>query len=136
MGNMAAADDSGTFWGATRMILDELYAVLKPGGVMASVTGDYRRDHKRVYFGRQWCAAAEAAGFVLIAHAVAWKVKRHPDTHDLFGAKVAGKKVEHLGMFRKMDNAKHAKDDPDAAIESEGVWFLQKPFEEVENVVV
>ena len=49
--------------------LAEPFAVLKPGGALASVTGDYIRDGKRVYFGQQWCTAAEQAGFVLVAHA-------------------------------------------------------------------
>lgn len=118
------------------MILAELYAVLKPGGVLASVTGDYIRDYKRVPFGKQWCAAAEAAGFVLVAHAKAWKVKEHPGTVDMFGHEIEGKKVQHLGMFRKMANAKNVErnpDDPDAAIESEDVWFLQKPMEDGER---
>ena len=105
------------------MILAELSTVLKPGGVVASVNGDDIRDGKG-YIGRQWCTAAEQAGFVLVAHAKAWKVKTHPGTVDLFGDEVEGKKVQHLGMFRKLANANNVArnpDDPDAAIESEDV---------------
>ena len=59
LGNETADD----FWSAARVIVEQTYAVLKPGGHAVWVTKDYVRNRQRVPFSDNWQALCEAVGF-------------------------------------------------------------------------
>ena len=129
LGNMPdkGMDDneaSETFWQAARTIVEETYAVLKPGGVAAWVTGDFVRNGQRVPFGEQWLSLCEAVGFEPLAWAIAWKTEYKGTQLDIFGGKVE-KRIDRVSFFRQLAN----KRNPEAAILNEDVVFVRKPTE-------
>lgn len=66
-----------TFWSASRMIVEQVYQVLAPGGVAAWVVKDFVRNKERVPFCDQWRQLCEACGFETFAIARAWLVEDH-----------------------------------------------------------
>lgn len=112
-----------TFWSAARTIVEECFAILKPGGYAAWITGDYVRNKQRVPFGEQWLALCEAVGFEPVLWAVAWKAETHGHQLDIFGQPVE-LKTSRVSFFRRLSNRKN----PDAAIENEDVIFVRKPL--------
>lgn len=116
-------DTGETFWMAARQIVEQTYMVLKPGAYAAWVTGNFRRNGEIVDFGGQWLALCEAVGFVGIEHAIAWKVERRGSQLDLWGESHS-KDISRVSFFRRLDNAKN----PGQEIQSEDVWFVQKPL--------
>lgn len=112
-----------TFWSAARTILEETFAILKPGGYAAWITGDFVRDKKRVLFGEQWLALCEAVGFEPVLWAVAWKAETHGTQLDMFGNPVE-LKTSKVSFFRRLAN----RNNPGAAIENEDVIFVRKPL--------
>lgn len=111
-----------TFWQAARQIVEQCYAVLKPGGYAAWITGDYVRDKRRVLFGEQWLALCQAVGFEPVLWAVAWKSETHGAQADIFGELVE-RKTSKVSFFRRLAN----RNNPAAAIENEDVIFVRKP---------
>lgn len=120
-GNLAN-DTGDTFWTASRVIVEQVYLALKPGGYVAWVTGDFVRKGKRVHFGQQWLALCEAVGFEAVAWAVAWKTEHHGVQRGIFGD--VEKRKDRVSFFRRLANEKN----PDAAILNEDVIFMQKPL--------
>lgn len=116
------AMESDTFWAASRTILEQCYAVLRPGAVAAWVCGDFVRNKKRVPFGEQWLALCESVGFEPLAWATAWKQTDHGAQLDIFGEAIPQGKTK-VSFFRRLANAKN----PDAAILNEDVIFVRKP---------
>jgi hypothetical protein len=112
-----------TFWSAARAILEETYALLKPGGYAAWITGDFVRDKQRVPFGEQWLSLCVAVGFEPVLWAVAWKAKTHGTQLDMFGNPVE-LKTSKVSFFRRLAN----RNNPGAAIENEDVIFVRKPL--------
>jgi len=112
-----------TFWSAARTILEETFAILKPGGYAAWITGDFVRDKKRVLFGEQWLALCEAVGFEPVLWAVAWKAETHGHQLGIFGEPVE-LRTSKVSFFRRLAN----RNNPDAAIENEDVLFVRKPL--------
>lgn len=119
-GQLQGGDE--TFWAAARVIIDQLFQVLKPGAYAAFVTGNFRRNGEIVDFGGQWLTLCEACGFVGIEHITAWKVERHGTQLDVFGNEHS-KDISRVSFFRRLDNAKN----PGQEIESEDVWIVRKP---------
>ena len=118
-----ANDTGGTFWAAARLIVEQTYAALRPGGYAAWVTGDFIRNGQRVEFGRQWMQLCEACGFQMVEWITASKVDKHPAQLDLFGGSHSRDK-ERVSFFRRMANKKN----PQNAITSENVIILRKPL--------
>jgi hypothetical protein len=116
-------DTGDTFWAAARAIVEQTYAVLRPGGYAAWVTGDFIRNGQRVEFGRQWMQLCEACGFQMVEWITASKVDTHPAQLDLFGGSHSRDK-ERVSFFRRMANKKN----PQNAITSENVIILRKPL--------
>jgi hypothetical protein len=114
-----------TFWSAARTIVEECYAILKPGGYAAWITGDYVRNKQRVPFGEQWLALCESVGFEPVLWAVAWKAESHGAQLDMFGEPVE-LKTSKVSFFRRLAN----RNNPDAAIENEDVIFVRRPLED------
>jgi hypothetical protein len=111
-----------TFWAAARQILEQTYQVLRPGAVAAFVTGDFVRDGKRVFFGRQWMELCEAVGFEPVEWIVAWKVERRGEQLDIFG-NFHSMDINRMSFFRLLANRKN----PDAAILNEDIIIMRKP---------
>lgn len=116
-------DTGATFWQASRLILEQLYITLKPGGVAAFVCGDFVRQGQRVYFGQQWLDLCTAVGFQPLEWAVAWKTEYKGNQLDIFGNDHE-KRIDRVSFFRRLANEKN----PDNAILNEDVIFVQKPL--------
>ena len=55
--------DPDTFWAAARVIVEQVYSLLVPGGVAIWVVKDFIRNGKRVPFVQQWAAMSKVCGF-------------------------------------------------------------------------
>ena len=95
--------------------------MLRPGGVAAWITGNFKRDGKIVDFGAQWLALCESVGFEPLLHVTAWKTTDHGAQLGLLGEDKPLRR-DKVSFFRRLSNAK----DPTTAILSEEVWFVQK----------
>lgn len=115
-------DTGGTFWEAARVIVEQCYQLLPPGGVAVWVTGNFRRDYKVVDFGSQWLSLCESVGFVGLEKIIAWKSEPRPAQADIFG-NIHDRDIHRVSFFRRLDNQKH----PGNEILSEEVWIVQKP---------
>ena len=112
-----------TFWEAARTILEQVYAVLKPGGAAIWVVKAYCRDGKIVDFPGDWRRLAEACGFVTLHEHHAMLVQEHGIQTDLFGGEVA-QQTHKMSFFRRL----HLKRRPDLAINYEVVFCMSKPL--------
>lgn len=117
-----ASETAETFWEAARQIIEQVYTVLRPGGVAVWVTGDYVRSGERVQFGRQWLDLCTACGFEPVEWIRAWKVDKRGEQLDIFG-KTHNKDVHRVSFFRRQANNRN----PEAAILNEDVWIVKKP---------
>lgn len=113
-----------TFWEAAAQIVAQCYAILRPGGYAAFVTGDFVRNKRRVPFGEQWLALCVACGFEPVLWAVAHKAEHLGTQRGLFGGDVELTKTR-VSFFRRLAN----QNNPDAAITNEDILFLRKPME-------
>ena len=95
-----------TFWAASRQIVDQVYAGLRPGGHAIWVTKSYVRARERVNFPEQWRRLCEAAGFVTLHEHRAWQIEDTPLV-DLDGAEQI-RRVEHKGFFRRQNETNGA----------------------------
>jgi hypothetical protein len=114
VGNMT----SETFWTAAAEIVSQCYQLLKPGGYAAWVCGDFVRQGKRVYFGRQWLELCESVGFVGVEWITAWKQEPGPVQAGIFEDKDLS--IDRVSFFRRLAN----KRNPDAAILNEDVIIV------------
>lgn len=121
MGNEAGEN----FWSAARVIVEQVYENLKPGGHSVWVVKDYVRSWEVVPFCDQWRRLCEAVGFVTL-HEHHAELNRHKGTHYTLDG---GKHVEiksSKGFFRRLREAKGS-----PAIDFEVVFCMVKP--EVSN---
>lgn len=112
-----------TFWSAAALIVQQCYAILRPGGYAAWITGDFVRNKRRVPFGQQWLDLCVACGFEPVLWAVAWKTEHNGTQHGMFGEAREMRK-EKVSFFRRLANAKR----PETAIANEDVLFVRKPL--------
>jgi hypothetical protein len=110
-----------TFWSAARTILEQTYAVLKPGGYAIWIVKDYVREGKIVPFSHQWRALCEHVGFVTLHEHHALLVESHAEM-GLFGEPVTMYRVAKKGFFRRL----HERKRPDLAIDYETIWCMRK----------
>ena len=87
------------------MILEQVYAVLKPGGHAIFVTKDFVRAKARVPFSDQWQALCEAVGFRLVCAHRAMLVTDQGQQQDAFGQHKALRR-ERKSFFRRLAEAK------------------------------
>jgi hypothetical protein len=132
--NMAAAfeygsdpanigNDTGeTFWTAARLIVEQTYAVLRPGGYTAWVCKDFVRKGQRVPFSDQWEALCAAVGFMRVERIAALLVEDHGDQLDIFGGSTARRK-ERKSFFRRL-----AEKNGSPRIDHEDVIIMRKPL--------
>lgn len=116
LGNMRGGD----FWPAARQIVDQVYAVLKPGGVAIWVVKAFVRNKAIVDFPGQWRQMCEAAGFETLHEHRAWLVEERGAQHTLDNG-VERRKVERKSFFRRLAEAKGS-----PAIDWETVLCMRK----------
>jgi hypothetical protein len=117
-------DTGDTFWTAARVIVEQTYAALKPGGYAAWVCKDFVRKGKRVPFSDQWEALCAAVGFEPVERIAAMLVDDHGDQLDIFGGATARRK-ERKSFFRRLAEAKGS-----PRIDHEDVIIMRKPVTE------
>jgi hypothetical protein len=115
--------DAADFWSASRVILEQVFAVLKPGGHAVWVCKDFVRAKQRVPFSDQWQALCEAVGFRCVCQHRALLVSGEGTQTDAFGQ---DKKLrrERKSFFRRLAEAKGS-----PRIDAEDVRCFVKPIE-------
>ena len=111
-----------TFWSAARAIVEQTYAVLRPGGYAVWVCKDFVRKGQRVPFSDQWQQLCEAVGFEPVERIAAMLVADHGDQLDIFGGATARLK-ERKSFFRRLAEKKGS-----PRIDHEDVIILRKPL--------
>jgi hypothetical protein len=111
-----------TFWLAARTIVEQTYAVLKPGAVAIWVVKRFVRDGKIVEFSDQWEQLCTAVGFVPVERIKAWLIEDKGTQLGVFGEH-KDKSVKRASFFRRLYEKKY----PENAIEWEDVLILRKP---------
>lgn len=109
-----------TFWDAAKEIVQQTYALLKPGGKAAWVCKDFIRKGKRVPFCDDWARLLESCGYRVFLRVKAWLVKedRHPS---LFGGEEV-ERTERKSFFRRLAEKKGS-----PSIDWEEVIMAEKP---------
>jgi hypothetical protein len=110
-----------TFWAAARAIVEQTYAVLRPGGYAAWVCKDFVRKGQRVPFSDQWQQLCEAVGFEPVERIAAMLVDDHGDQLDIFGG-VTARRKERKSFFRRLAEKKGS-----PRIDHEDVIIMRKP---------
>ena len=116
----ALAADS--FWSAARLIVEQTYAVLKPGGHAVWVVKDYVRAGKVVPFADNWIRLCESVGFRLVCRHRALFISGSGEQRDAFG------KHKKLVKARKSFFRRLAESKGSPAIDWETVACMEKPL--------
>lgn len=116
-------DTGDTFWSAARVIVEQTYQVLKPGGYAAWVTKRFVRNKQIVEFSEQWAQLCEAVGFIRVEWIRAMLVEEHGHQLDIFGESHP-KGIKRASFFRRLYEQKY----PENAIDWEDVIILRKPL--------
>ena len=96
-----------TFWGASKQIVSQVYAVLKPGGVAAWIVKSFVREKTLVDFPDQWKRLCESVGFETTHYIRAWQVEDDGTQAKLEGG-IKHKTKSRKGFFRRLGEAKGA----------------------------
>jgi len=110
-----------TFWEASKQILEQVVALLKPNGIAVWVVKSYVREGQIVDFPGQWRTLCESLGLVTLHEHHALLVEDHGTQGSLFGADTTHR-TERKSFFRRL----HEKKRPDLAIDYEVVLCMQK----------
>jgi hypothetical protein len=110
-----------TFWEAARTILEQVAALLKPGGVAIWVTKRYVRDGQLVEFSQDWARLNQACGLVWLHWHQALLVEACGEQATLFGAPEQVRS-EKKSFFRRLVEKKGT-----PRIDWEDVLCFQKP---------
>ena len=119
-----AQENGDTFWAAARAIVEQTYAVLRPGGYAAWVCKDFVRKGQRVPFSDQWQQLCAAVGFEPVERIYAMLVDDHGDQLDIFGG-VTARRKERKSFFRRLAEKKGS-----PRIDHEDVIIMRKPVTE------
>jgi len=90
-----------TFWSASRLILDQLHAVIRPGGIVIWVLKDFIRKGERQDFCGQWQRLCEAVGFRTLHVHRAWLIEDHGTQGRLDGGETR-LVTERKSFFRRI----------------------------------
>jgi hypothetical protein len=116
------AETSGeTFWAAARVICEQTYAALRPGGYAAWVCKDFVRKGQRVPFSDQWEQLCAAVGFEPVERIAAMLVDDHGSQLDIFGG-ATPRRTERKSFFRRLAEKKGS-----PRIDWEDVIIMRKP---------
>ncbi len=110
------------FWTASRMILDNLYAVLRPGAAAIFVVKAYVKDKQLVDFPDQWRQVCEAAGFEWTHRIKAWVIEHKGIQYDMFSDEPVEIVTERKSFFRRLAESKGS-----PRIDFEEVLIFRKP---------
>jgi hypothetical protein len=111
-----------TFWSASRLILEQLFTVIQPGGHAVFVVKNFVRGGKEVDFTEQWARLCEAVGFKWVHHHKATLVEVHGEQSRLDGGHDI-LKTERKSFFRKVAEQKGS-----PPIDHESVLCFVKPI--------
>lgn len=117
------AEQGETFWTAAQQVVQETFALLKPGGYAVWVVKAFVRNKKLVDFPGDWRKLCEHAGFVTLEEIHASLVQETTHSH-LFDGEVV-KRKERKSFFRRLAEKKGS-----PKIDYEVVWVMQKPTRE------
>ena len=117
-----AQENGDTFWAAARAIVEQTYAVLRPGGYAAWVCKDFVRKGQRVPFSDQWQQLCAAVGFEPVERIYAMLVDDHGDQLDIFGGSHT-RRIERKSFFRRLAEKKGS-----PRIDHEDVIIMRKPL--------
>lgn len=108
-----------TFWEASKIIVEQCYQILRPGGHAIWVVKDFVRKGKKVDFTGDWRRLCESAGFATLHehHAMLVKEERKKS---LFGHEIVNRK-ERKSFFRRLAEQKGS-----PAIDYETVLCMRK----------
>jgi len=110
-----------TFWSASRLIVQQLHQVLKPGAYSIWVCKRFVRDKAIVDFPHQWEQLCHSCGFETVEWIRAWLVEDRGNQYTLEG-KLETRTVKRLSFFRRL----HVQKYPELAIEWEDVIVLRR----------
>jgi len=113
------------FWIASRMILDNLYQVLKPGAYAIFVCKRYVKAGQYEFFPRKWAKLTCASGFAMTHWIRAWVVEDKGLQKDMFTGEYVLLKTERKSFFRRLAERKGA-----PPIDWEDVLVFRKPLGE------
>jgi len=113
-----------TFWEASKQILEQVVALLKPNRVAVFVVKAYVRDGAIVDFPGQWRTLAESCGLTTLHEHHALLVEDHGTQGGLFGEDTVHQ-THKKSFFRRL----HEKKRPDLAINFEVVLCMQKTLD-------
>jgi hypothetical protein len=111
-----------TFWESAKVIVANVYALLKPGGHAIWVCKNYVRDGQIVPFSEDWARLCSSVGFQVVHWHKAMLVEQHGTQRDLFGADTT-LETRKESFFRRLGRLKGA-----PAIEWEDVICMVKPL--------
>jgi hypothetical protein len=114
----AFADD---FWLAARIVIEQVYLALTPGGHAVWVCKDFVQNHERVPFCDRWRQLCEAVGFVTVHEHHASLVHHKGSSQTLEGGTIHHK-TESKSLFRRIAENKGA-----PKIDYEVVFCMVKP---------
>lgn len=125
----AQSEEPDTFWAASRMILAQTYALLRPhvegrpGGIAVFVLKRYVRDGQIIEFSDNWRRLAESVGFQTLYWIRAWLTTDDGTQLAMDGNHKRYHK-KRVGFFRRL----HEKKRPDLAIDWEDVIVMCRPL--------
>lgn len=117
-----------TFWSAAKIIVEQCYAILRPGGVAIFVVKDFVRNKARVDFCGDWRKLCEAVGFKTLHehHALLVKETEH---NTFFGPQT--KRKERKSFFRRLAESKGS-----PKIDYETVLCMQKRLADAKGELI
>lgn len=116
LGNPTGADQT-SFWEAARVIVDQVYQALTPGGHAVWVVKDFVKNKEKVPFCDQWRQLCEAVGFVTMHEHHAMLV--HATQYKLDGGV---HRKESKSFFRRVAEGKGS-----PRVDYEVVFCMEKP---------
>jgi len=112
------------FWSASRLIVEQTYAVLRPGGHACWVVKDNVKQGKLVDFTGQWRELCETAGFISLHEHHAEQISHRCSSYTL-----EGDTVDHIKDYKTFFRLISEKNGS-PHIDWEAVLCMQKPTEE------
>ncbi len=99
--------EGDTFWAAARTIVEQTYAVLRPGTHACWVVKSYVKAGKIVPFPERWQALCESVGFRTVHWHRAWLIEDRGSQHTLDGD-LEKRQVKRASFFRLLAERKGA----------------------------
>jgi len=104
-GGQLGQSSGDTFWTASRQIMQQVHAILKPSGVAIWVCKRFVRKGQIVEFSQQWAQLGLVCGFEPLEWIRAWLVEDRGAQFALNGDLVE-RKVERKSFFRRLAESK------------------------------